>query len=153
MPTLTSPSNQPQGSTYSFSMVLKCSSSPPPDSPPRFSPCKTHSREMAQTSGFNPTLKVKHVLTARCLMSLIGLHASMEKMVPEGRLHMGSFQFDLNEHWRYPQSFGHPPSLVRDHFSSPKVVAKPCKCDEGCRPGLRTSVKIKQCCLLRTTQQ
>ena len=29
-------------------------------------------------------LKSKHVLTARCLMSLIGLLASMEKMVPEG---------------------------------------------------------------------
>ena len=35
--------------------------------PSRFSPCKTHSREMAQTSGFDPTT----VLTARCLMSLI----------------------------------------------------------------------------------
>ena len=31
--------------------------------------------------------------TARCLMSLIGLLASMEKMVPEGRLHMRPFQF------------------------------------------------------------
>ena len=29
---------------------------------------------------------------------------------------------------------GQPPSLVRDHFSSPRVVANPCKCDEGCRP-------------------
>ena len=27
-----------------------------------------------------------------------------------------------------------PPSLVRDHFSSPRVMAKPCECDEGCRP-------------------
>ena len=27
--------------------------------PSRFSPCKTHSREMDQTSGFDPTLKVK----------------------------------------------------------------------------------------------
>ena len=27
--------------------------------PPRFSPCKTHSREMAQTSGFDPTTQVK----------------------------------------------------------------------------------------------
>ena len=26
------------------------------------------------------------------------------------------------------------PSLVRDHFSSSRVVAKPCKQDEGCRP-------------------
>ena len=46
-------------------------------------------------------LKSKHVLTARCLMSLIGLLAS--KMVPEGRLHMRPFQFHLKEHWRYPQ--------------------------------------------------
>ena len=49
-------------------------------------------------------LKSRHVLTARCLMSLIGLLASMEKMVPEGRLHMRPFQFHLKEHWRYPQS-------------------------------------------------
>ena len=49
-------------------------------------------------------LKSKHVLTARCLMSLIGLLASMEKMVPEGRFHMRPFQFHLKEHWRYPQS-------------------------------------------------
>ena len=49
-------------------------------------------------------LKSKHVLTARCLMSLIGLLASTEMMVPEGRLHMRPFQFHLKEHWRYPQS-------------------------------------------------
>ena len=94
--------------------------------PSRFSPCKTHSREMAQTSGFDPTTQVKtccffflifyfttkttkcyiqlHVLTARCLMSLIGLLASIEKMVPEGRLNMRLYQFHLKEHWRYPQS-------------------------------------------------
>ena len=48
-------------------------------------------------------LKSKHVLTARCLMSLTGLLASMEKMVPEGRLHMRPFQFHLKEHWRFPQ--------------------------------------------------
>ena len=49
-------------------------------------------------------LKSKHVLTARCLMSQIGLLASTEKMVPEGRLHMRPFQFHLKERWRYPQS-------------------------------------------------
>ena len=43
-------------------------------------------------------LQSKHVLTARCLMSLIGLLASTEKMVPEGRLHMRPFQFHLKEH-------------------------------------------------------
>ena len=35
---------------------------------------------------------------------LVGLLASMEKMVPEGRLHMKPVQFHLKEHWRYPQS-------------------------------------------------
>ena len=49
-------------------------------------------------------LKSKHVLTAGCLMSLIGLLASTEKMVPEGRLHMRPFQFHLKEHYRFPQS-------------------------------------------------
>ena len=49
-------------------------------------------------------LKSKRVLTARCLMSLIGLLASTEKMVPEGRLHMRPFQFHLKEHWKFPQS-------------------------------------------------
>ena len=51
-------------------------------------------------------LKSKHVLTARGLMSLIGLLVSMEKMVLEGRLHMRPFQFHLKEHWswRFPQS-------------------------------------------------
>ena len=49
-------------------------------------------------------LKSKHVLTTRCLMSLIGLLASTEKMVPEGRLHMRPFQFHLKEHWKFPQS-------------------------------------------------
>ena len=51
-------------------------------------------------------LKSKHVLTARCLMSLIRLHASMKKMVPEGCLHMRPFQFHLKKHWRFPQSLG-----------------------------------------------
>ena len=38
-------------------------------------------------------LKSKHVLTTRCLMLLIGLLATTEKMVPEGHLHMRPFQF------------------------------------------------------------
>ena len=50
---------------------------------------------MAQTSGFYPTSQVK---------TLIGLLASMEKMVPVERLHMRPFQFHLKEHWRYSQS-------------------------------------------------
>ena len=43
-------------------------------------------------------------LTARHLMSLIGLLASTEKMVPEGRLHMRPFQWHLKKNWTFPQS-------------------------------------------------
>ena len=59
---------------------------------------------MAQTSAFDPMTQIKCVLTARCLMLLIGLLASTKKMVPEGRLHMRPFQFHLKEHWIFPQS-------------------------------------------------
>ena len=49
-------------------------------------------------------LKSRHVLTARCLMSLIGLLASTEKLIPEGSIHMWPFQFHLKENWRFPHS-------------------------------------------------
>ena len=75
-------------------------------------------------------LKSKHVLTARCLMSLIGLLASTEKMVPEGRLHMRPFQF----HLEISSVAGQPPSLDRSHCSPLRLVAKPLKRDERCRP-------------------
>ena len=71
--------------------------------PPRFSPCKTTQERWLKLQDFILQLKSKHVLTARYLMSLIGLLASMEKMVPEGRLHMRPFQFHLKEHWKFPQ--------------------------------------------------
>ena len=72
--------------------------------PPGFSPCKTHSREMAQTSGFYPTTQVKTCFDCKMFdVSKIGLLASTEKMVPEGRIHMRPFQFHLKEHWKFPQ--------------------------------------------------
>ena len=55
------------------------------------------------TVDYSSRLKSKHVLIVRCLMSLIGLLASMEKMVLEGCLRMRPFQFHLKEHWRFPQ--------------------------------------------------
>ena len=69
--------------------------------PPRFSPCKTHSREMAQTSGFDPTTQVKTCFDCK-MFDVSNWVASFN--VPEGRLHMRPFQFHLKEHWRYPQS-------------------------------------------------
>ena len=67
--------------------------------PPRFSP----SREMAQTSGFDPTTQVKTCFDCKMFDVSNWVAASMEKMVPEGHLHIRPFQFHLKEHWRYPQ--------------------------------------------------
>ena len=49
-------------------------------------------------------IKSKCALTVKCLMSLIGLLASTEKMVPEGHLNMRPFQWHLKENWKFPQS-------------------------------------------------
>ena len=76
-------------------------------------------------------LKSKHVLTARCLMSLIGLLASMEKMVPEGRLHMRTFSFTSRSTGDFLSRL--TPSFL-GHFSKPRLVAKSHKCDERRRP-------------------
>ena len=56
----------------------------------------------------------------------------MEKMVPEGRLHMRPFQFHLKEHWRYPQSLDS--LLPWTESISAHLVAESCKCDERHRP-------------------
>ena len=107
--------------------------------PPRFSPCKTHSREMAQTSGFDPTTRVKTCFDCK-MFDVSNWVASLNReMVPEGRLHRRPFHFHLKEHWRYPQSLDKkPPSLDRSHCSPPRLVAKSLKRDERCRPSSQT---------------
>ena len=60
--------------------------------------------------------------------------ASMEKMVPEGRLHMRPFQFHLKEHWRFPQSLDSLLPWDRNFFSTPRMVAESHKLDERHRP-------------------
>ena len=47
-------------------------------------------------------LSLKSVISARTLMSTIGLLASTEKTVKLGRMHMRPFQWHLKTHWKYP---------------------------------------------------
>ena len=61
--------------------------------PSRFSPCKTHSREMAQSSGFDPTTQVKTCFDCK-MFDVANWVACLN----------GEFQFHLKEHWRFPQS-------------------------------------------------
>ena len=66
--------------------------------PLRFSPCKTHSREMAKTSGFDPMLKVKIHFDCK-LFDVANWVARLNgEDVPEKRLHMRPLQFHLKEH-------------------------------------------------------
>ena len=107
--------------------------------PSRFSPCKTHSREMAQTSGFDPTTQVKTWFdckmfdVANWVASLNGedgprgtpSHEALS-VSPQGALEISSVA-------------GQPPSLDRNDFCTPRLVAESCKRDERCRPSSQRS--------------
>ena len=79
-------------------------------------------------------LKSKHVLTARCLMLLIGLLASTEKMVPGGTPSHEALSVLSQGALDISSVTGQPPSLDRSHFNTPRLVAKFLKRDERCRP-------------------
>ena len=99
--------------------------------PSRFSPCKIHSREMAQPSGIDPMLKVKTCFdckmfdVANWVARLNGedgpggtpSHEALS-VSPQGALEISSV-------------IGNSPSLVRDHFSSLRVVANPANVMKG----------------------
>ena len=97
---------------------------------------------MAQTSGFDPMLKVKTRFDCKvfdvanwvaCLNGEDGLGGmpSLEALSvsSQGALEISSV-------------VGQPPSLVSDHFSSPRVVVKPCKLTQRPQyPGLYRRLK------------
>ena len=72
--------------------------------PSRFSPCKTQSKEMAQTSGFDSKTQVKTSLD--CKMSDVANWVAClnGENGPRGTPSHEAFQFHLKEHWRYLQS-------------------------------------------------
>ena len=89
---------------------------------------------MAETSGFDPTTQVKTCFdskmfdVANWVASLNGedgprgtpLHEALS-VSPQGALEISLVA-------------GQPPSLDRNVFFTPRLVAKSCQCDEGCRP-------------------
>ena len=98
--------------------------------PSRFSLCKTHSREMAQTSGSDPVSQVKTCFdckmfdVANLVACLNGektpLHETLS-VSPQGALEISSVA-------------GQPPSLDRNDFCTLRLVAEPPKCDDRCKP-------------------
>ena len=91
-------------------------------------------REMAHTSGFDPTLKVK--ICFDCKMFDVANWAAYlnGEDGPGGTLSHKTLSVASQRALEISSVIGQSPSLVIDHFSSPRVLAKLCKRDEGCRP-------------------
>ena len=102
--------------------------------PPRFSPCKIHSREMAQTSGFDPTTQVKTCFDCK-MFDVSNWVASLNgENGPGGTPSHEALSVSSQGALEISSVAGQPPSLDRSHCSPPRLVAKPLKCDERLRP-------------------
>ena len=102
--------------------------------PSRFSPCKTHSREMAQTSGFDPTTQVKMCFDCK-MFDVANWVASLNgENGPGGTPSHEALSVSSQGALEISSVAGQPPSLDRSHCSPPRLVAKPLKRDKRCRP-------------------
>ena len=102
--------------------------------PSRFSHCKTHSREMAQTSGCDPTTQVKTCFDCK-MFDVSNWVASLNgENGPGGTPSHEALSVSSQGALEISSVAGQPPSLDRSHCSPPRLVAKSLKCDERCRP-------------------
>ena len=94
--------------------------------PPRFSPCKTHSREMAQTPGFDPTTQVKTCFDCK-MFDVSNWVASLNgKDGPGGTPSHEALSISSQGALDISSVVGQPPSLDRGHFCTPGLVAESC---------------------------
>ena len=85
--------------------------------PPRFSPCKTHSREMAQTSGFDPTTQVKTCFDCK-MFDVSNWVASLNgENGPGGTPSHEALSVSSQGALEISSVAGQPPSLDRSHCS------------------------------------
>ena len=98
--------------------------------PSRFSPCKTHDRQMAQTSGLDPENKVKAGFDCKMFDVTNWATRLNGEDGPRGSPSHETLRVAFQGALEISSILGHPPSLVRDHISSPRLVAKPCQCSE-----------------------
>ena len=102
--------------------------------PSRFSPCKTHSREMAQTPGFDPTPQVKMCFDCK-MFDVANWVASLNgENGPRGTPSHEALSVSSQGALEISSVAIQPPSLDRSHCSPPALVAKSLKRDERRRP-------------------
>ena len=102
--------------------------------PSRFSPCKTHSREMAQTSGFDPTTQVKTCFDCKMFDVANWVACLNGENGPRGTPSHEALSVSSQGALEISPVAGQPPSLDRSHCSPLRLVAKSLKRDERCRP-------------------
>ena len=92
--------------------------------PPILSPYKTHSKEMAQTSEIDSMLKVKACFDCKMFDVVNWVVCLNREDGPRGKPSYEALSVASQGTLEIFSVIGQPPSLVRDHFSSPRVVAK-----------------------------
>ena len=102
--------------------------------PSRFSPCKTHSREMAQTSGFDPTTQVKTCFDCKMFDVTNWVACLNGEDGPGGTPSHEALSVSSQGALEISSVAGQPPSLDRNVFYTPRLVAESCQRDERLRP-------------------
>ena len=102
--------------------------------PSIFSPCKTHSREMVQTSGFDPANQVKTCFDCKMFDVANWVACLNGENGPKGTPSYEALSVSPQGGLEISSVVGQPPSLDRNHFSTPRMVAKSHKRDERPRP-------------------
>ena len=100
----------------------------------RFSPCKTHSREMAQTSGFDPMTQVKTCFDCKMFDDANWVACLNGEDGPGGTPSHEALSVSSQGALEISSVAGQPLSLDRCHFCTPRLVAESCKRDERLRP-------------------
>ena len=99
--------------------------------PSRFSPCKTHSRQIAQTSGFDPTTQVKICFDCKIFDVANWVACFNGGNGPGGTPSYEALSVSPQGALEISSVIGQPPSLERNHFSAPRVVANPTNVMKG----------------------
>ena len=102
--------------------------------PSRLSPCKTHSREMARTSGFDPTTQVKTCFDCKMFDVANWVACLNGEDGPGGTSSHEALSVSSQEALEISSVAGQPPSLDRCHFCTPRLMVESCKRDERLRP-------------------
>ena len=102
--------------------------------PSRFSPCKTHSKEMAQSSEFDPKTQVKTCLDCKMFDVANWVACLNGENDPGGTPSHEALSVSPQGALEISSVAGQPPSLDRSHCSTLRLVAKSRKHDERCRP-------------------